>query len=144
MHHSTTVGPVLDDDDKAVPGVSFHIKGLLESNHAGELLSQDQFDALVADDIELVRTSGGGIEYSIELVVSQAKLDKILAAKPKPEPPPAVVSDADRAASYFKSKGYSDTDAKALVERFGAARVLNMANAEADEQLKALLSKHAG
>ncbi len=140
MHHSTTVGPVLGDDDKAVPGVSFHVKGLLESNHAGELLSQDQFDALVVDDVELTRTAGGGFEYSMELVVSQAKLDKILAAKPKPEAPAPVVSDTDRAIAYFKTKGYNAADAKSMIDRFGTARILAAANAEADEELAKVLA----
>lgn len=81
MHHTTTVGPVLDENDKSVPGKTFAIKGLLESNHAGELLSEDEFAALVADDISFKRTSGGGFEYSIEVVVSEQRLARVVAGK---------------------------------------------------------------
>jgi hypothetical protein len=143
MVHNTTVGPVLDENDKPVPGLSFHVKGVLESSHAGELMSQDQFDALVIDDVELTRTAGGGFEYSIEFVVSQEKFDAIQAAKPKPAAPAPVVSDVDRAVAYFKSKGHSEGDSKVLVARFGAARVLEAANAEADQELDSLLHPKA-
>ncbi len=140
MHHTTSVGHVLDENDKPVPGKTFLIKGVLESNHAGELVTEDEFKALVADDVEFKRTAGGGFEYTVEIVVSEGMLAKILAAKPKPEAPAPVVSDTDRAIAYFKTKGYNAADAKSMIDRFGTARILAAANAEADEELAKVLA----
>jgi len=116
MHHATTVGPVLDENDKPVPGTSFHIKGLLESNHAGQLLSDDQFAALVVDDVQFTRTAGGGFEYSIEVVVSEGKLAQIVADR---EAAARATADADAKAS--KEQQQLQAEAKAQAEEAAIA-----------------------
>ena len=118
MFHQTTVGPVLDADDKPIPGKSFHLKGVLESNHAGELLSEQEFRALVVDEVDFSRTPGGGFEYSLEVVVSARKL--------------ASIQEADAAAA--KAKAEADAAANAAQQDLQKDAELDAAKKAAFEE----------
>lgn len=63
MHHTTVA-------TQAHHGKSFNVKGLIESNHAGELISDEEFAKLKVSDVKLTRTSGGGFEYEVEFAVT--------------------------------------------------------------------------
>jgi hypothetical protein len=80
MHHTTTVGHVLDENDKPVPGKTFHVKGLLEASGPFELVTDDEFEALVVSDVVFKRSAAGGFEYAVAFSVSEEKLAEIQAA----------------------------------------------------------------
>lgn len=132
MHHTTTVGPVLDEDGKALPFKSFHVKGLLESNNPTELLTDAEFAALDVEDVSFTRTSGGGFEYSFEIVVNQSKLSRVLAemqskaaAKVKADAQAAAKQQEDQHEAQKKAayeQGKKDAELE-MARKAGAASV---------------------
>jgi len=96
MHHTTTIGPVKDEDGKDLPFKTFQIKGLVESNNPTELLTDAEFAALTLDDANFTRTAGGGFEYSFAVHVDQSKLARIVAEQIRQAKAKAA-SDAEKA-----------------------------------------------
>lgn len=135
MHHTSVVGPVLDEDGKALPFKSFHVKGLLESNNPTELLTDAEFKALDIGDAGFTRTAGGGFEYSFEIVVNQSKLARVLAdeaaaakAKIKADTEAAAKQQEDQHEAAKKAayeQGKKDAELE-MARKQGAASVANV------------------
>jgi hypothetical protein len=66
---------------QAPHGKSFSVKGKLESSHAGELLTDEEFSRLAATDVKLTRTTGGGFEYEVEFSVIDPPAEPTLDAQ---------------------------------------------------------------
>lgn len=123
--------------EKIVDKDGTHIlSSTLEADGPFELASPQA--ALDARVIALRRTASGGVFMQTAVTVTE----------PVAAVPPAPLSDDDRAVAYFVEQGFSAEDARGLVARFGAARVLaRKADAEKakhaalDDELGSLLEK---
>lgn len=121
---------------KEVDDQGVHIlTSTVEADGAFELASaQAKLDAKV---IAVRRTDSGGVVVQTALTITEPKAETPAAPEPaKPEP-----TVAEQAEEYLKSTGLSDAEAKAAVERFGAAKILQKKNAALDQELDALLKK---
>lgn len=122
--------------DKIVDDKGVHIlSSTLEADGPFVLASpKAKLDATV---IALRRTDSGGIFLQTALTITEPA-PEVAAPAPEPEKLP---TPEELATDYLKSTGLSDSEAKAAVERFGAAKILQKKNAALDSELEALLAK---
>jgi hypothetical protein len=89
-----------------------------------------------ADVISVKRTASGGVEIQTAFHVHEPQPEKVAT----PEPAKPLPTADEEAAAYLKEKGLSDEEAKAAVERFGAAAIFAKRHQERDAELNALLA----
>jgi hypothetical protein len=121
--------------DKIVDKDGVHIlSSTVEADGPFELAQPE--DALDAKVIALRRTASGGVFLQTALTITKPA--------PKAAPEPEVVkpepSAEEQAAEYLVSTGLSEAEAKAAVERFGAAKILKKKQAALDAELDALVA----
>lgn len=90
---------------------------------------------LHAEIIALRRTESGGVFLQTALSIEEPQPEVPKAPEPVEAPP----TPEELAAAYLKEKGMKPGEAKAAIERYGAAKILQEKNAERDAELKALL-----
>jgi len=135
MHTSVrdVVGTADDAKKYSVPIGTHLITALIEGDGAVELASSKA--TITARVIgSPTRTSSGGIEVKVAVLVSEPVPAPILVPEPVHVPTPE-----EDAAAYFVGLGMTQKDAEGQVERFGAARVLAMRDKKLDEELANLV-----
>ncbi len=122
--------------EKVVDDQGVHIlSSTLEADGPFSLASPAaKLDAKV---IAVRRTDSGGVFVQTAVSIEEPKPAVVEAPKPE-EPAP---TPEELATEYLKSKGLSEDEAKAAVERFTAAKILQKKNAELADELDALLKK---
>jgi hypothetical protein len=92
--------------------------------------------SLDAKVIAVRRTDSGGVFVQTALTIVEPTPEVPKAPEPvEPAPTPEAL-----ATEYLKEKGMSEGEAKAAIERFGAAKILQKQVAERDAELNALLA----
>jgi hypothetical protein len=121
--------------EKIVDDNGVHIlSSTLEADGAFALASEKaKLDAKV---IAVRRTDSGGVFVQTAVAIDEPVPEAVSAPEPeKPAPTPEEL-----AAEYLKEKGKSDDEAKGMIERFGAAKILQKKTAERQAELDALLA----
>jgi hypothetical protein len=122
--------------DKVVDDQGVHIlSSTLEAD--GPFVLASPTAKLDAKVIAVRRTDSGGVFVQTAVSIEEPKPAPAEVQEPeKPAPTPEEL-----ASEYLKSKGLSADEAKAAIERFTAAKILQKKNAELADELDALLKK---
>lgn len=122
--------------DKVVDEQGVHIlSSTIEADGPLQLASPKA--SLDAKVIAVRRTDSGGVFVQTALTITEPTPEPVKAPEPeKPAPTPEEL-----AAEYLVSTGLSTTEAKAAVERYGAAKILQKKTAALDAELDALVAK---
>jgi hypothetical protein len=138
--HVTTKEVVTDDKKAKELGVEKGVHILTSTIDAdGPFEMATPKAQLEAKVIALRRTDSGGIFLQTALTITEPKPVPAPVVEPeKPAPTPEEL-----AAEYLQGIGLSEGEAKAAIERYGAATILRKKNAQLDRELDALVAPKA-